>query len=111
MTFAFGASTFIWTSPFSDEKVGELARHVKQLGFDILEICVEDPALVTAERLRVAAGEGGVAISGCGAFGPERDVSHEDAAVRRNGVDYVKLCIDLAAAVGSPHVAGPMYSA
>lgn len=46
----------------------------------------------------------------CGAFGPERDLSHDDPERRRQGVDYLRGCIDLAAAVGSPHVAGPMYA-
>ena len=31
--------------------------------------------------------------------------------MRRNGVAYVKQLVDLAAAIGAPHVVGPMYSA
>jgi D-psicose/D-tagatose/L-ribulose 3-epimerase len=66
---------------------------------------------VSAEAVSAAAEDAGVAVSVCGAFGPERDVSHEERSVRRSGLDYLRGCIDLAAAVGSPHVAGPMYSA
>jgi D-psicose/D-tagatose/L-ribulose 3-epimerase len=106
----FGASTFIWASPFGDDTLF-LAQRVAALGFDTLEICIEDPARVTAAAVRRAATEAGVAISVCGAFGPDRDVSHEDAARRRLGVDYLKACIDLAAEVGSANVSGPMYSA
>ena len=47
----------------------------------------------------------------CGAFGPDRDLSHEDPAVRATGIDYVKRCVDLAAELGAPHFVGPMYSA
>jgi D-psicose/D-tagatose/L-ribulose 3-epimerase len=107
----FGASTFIWASPFSDDEVGSLARRAAGLGFDVLEICIEDPALVTAERVAGEAADAGVAISVCGAFGPDRDVSHEDAEVRRGAVAYVRTCIDLAAELGSENVSGPMYSA
>jgi D-psicose/D-tagatose/L-ribulose 3-epimerase len=107
----FGASTFIWESPFGDEKVDRLARHVADLGFDVLEVCIEDPGLVTASAVREAAEEAGVGISVCGAFGLDRDVSHEDPEVRRQGLDYLKFCIDLAAEVGSQNVIGPMYSA
>ena len=39
----FGASTFIWTSPFGDDRL-HLCRHVAALGFDVIEVCVEDPA-------------------------------------------------------------------
>ncbi len=107
----FGASTFIWASPFSDENVGPLAAKAAELGFDVLEICLEDPALVTVDAVRSAAADAGVEISVCGAFGPDRDVSHEDPAVRRGAGEYLRTCIDIAAAVGSENVSGPMYSA
>jgi len=105
-----GVSTYLWASPFGDEHL-DLFRHARDLGCDVLEICVEDPALITAQAVRSAAEDAAVSVSVCGAFGPERDVSHEEEIVRRAGVDYLRGCIDLAAAVGSPHVAGPMYSA
>lgn len=107
----FGASTFIWASPFGDENVEGLARKVSDLGFDVLEICIEDPALVSAEAVQAAADAAGVGVSVCGAFGPDRDVSHDDPRMRELGVGYLRTCIDLAAKVGSPHVCGPMFSA
>ena len=106
-----GASTFIWESPFRDEVVGPLAQRAAGMGFDVLEICIEDPSLVTAEAVMAACDAAGVGVSVCGAFGPDRDVSHESADVRAGGLDYLRTCIDLAAEVGSPLVAGPMYSA
>jgi D-psicose/D-tagatose/L-ribulose 3-epimerase len=106
----FGANTWIWVSPFGDKDVG-LASHVKELGFDVLEVAIEDTEGLTAEAVRDACEAAGVGTSVCGAFGPDRDLSHEEEAVRRNGVDYLKLCIDFAATVGAPQVAGPMYSA
>lgn len=107
----YGASTFIWSSPFSDGNVHELAQRVAGLGFDVLEICLEDPALVTADAVNAAAADAGVSVSVCGAFGPERDVSREDPDARRFAREYLKGCVDLAVATGSPHVVGPMYSA
>lgn len=107
----YGASTFIWSSPFSDGNAAGLARKAARLDFEVLEICLEDPALVSAEAVASAAATAGVSVSVCGAFGPERDVSHEDPEARRQGVQYLMLCVDLADAVGSPHVVGPMYSA
>ena len=95
----------------SPTRRSSLAAHVRELGFDVLEVCIEEPECVTAGAIRTAAAEASVAVSVCGAFGPDRDVSHDDAAMRRLGVEYLKACVDLAAAVGSPHVAGPMYAA
>ena len=105
-----GASTWIWTSPFADEALG-LVGQVKELGFDVLELAIEDVERVTAGAVREAGEREGVGFSVCGAFGPARDLSHEDPAVRRAGVEYVKACVDLAAGIGAPNFVGPMYSA
>lgn len=106
----FGASTFIWTSPFGNDKL-YLARHVAELGFDFLEICIEDPELVSGSAVREAAMEAAVSVSLCGAFGPDRDISDQEADGRRRGLEYLKRCIELAAEAGAPNVIGPMYSA
>lgn len=108
--YPLGISSFVLASPFSDRDVDQF-DYAKDVGFDLIEVCIEDPALLSAETLIEASSRTGLPISICGAFGPDRDVSHEDAAIRRGAIDYLKLCVDMAAAVGSPHVAGPMYSA
>ncbi len=111
-----GLSTFTLASPFSDSDTfsdshTDAFARTAAFGYDVIEVCIENPSLLTAEALNAAAAENGVQVGICGAFGPDRDLSHEDPERRRAGIDYVKLCVDLAAAVGSPHVAGPMYSA
>jgi D-psicose/D-tagatose/L-ribulose 3-epimerase len=104
-----GASTFIWTSPFGDNKL-DLFDRVAGLGFDVLEVCIEDPSRVTAAAVARAAADAGVAVLVCGAFGPGRDVSNEDEAVREQAIGYLRTCVDIAAEVGSPLVSGPMYA-
>lgn len=104
-----GASTFIWTSPFGDDRLDLFAR-AAALGFDVLEICIEDPSRVTAAAVARAASEAGVDVLVCGAFGPGRDVSAEEQSVRRQAGDYLRTCVDIAAEVGSPLVSGPMYA-
>ncbi|AFR28928.1 sugar phosphate isomerase/epimerase family protein [Arthrobacter sp. Rue61a] len=108
--YQFGVSTFILVSPFTDQDVDQFDV-AKEMGYDLIEVCIEDPAVVSAEALKKASERTGLPVSICGAFGPDRDVSHEDPQKRRQGIDYLKLCVDIAQAVGSPHVAGPMYSA
>ena len=107
---ALGLSTFVLASPFTDSDAIAF-EYVRTLGYDVIEVCVEDPALLSAAFLQEQAAASGLAVGICGAFGPDRDLSHEDEFRRRSGIDYVKHCVDLAEAVGSPHVAGPMYSA
>jgi D-psicose/D-tagatose/L-ribulose 3-epimerase len=100
----------VLASPFTDNDT-QFFKYAREIGFEVFEVCVEDPAQLSAEPLIEAASGTGLQISVCGAFGPDRDVSHEEPDKRAQGVRYLKACIDLAADVGSPHVAGPMYSA
>jgi len=106
----FGASTFIWVSPFSNKTLG-LVKKVRGMGFDIIEICIEDPVTIDASRINEALKENDLRATICGAFGPDRDASSEDQSIRTNAVKYLEACIDAARELGSPSVAGPMYSA
>ena len=69
---------------------------------------MEDPDRITESPLREAGEQAGMTFTVCGAFGPDRDLSHDDAAIRRIGIEYVKRCVDLAAELGAPHFVGPM---
>jgi len=104
-----GLSTFVLASPFSDADLGVFAK-VRAWGYDHVEVCIEDPSLLTAAALRRAADAEGLSVLVCGAFGPDRDVSHQEAGRRQAGIDYLLGCIELAAEVGSPLVSGPMYA-
>src|ERR1700736_1791215 len=106
----FGTSTFIWVSPFSSERL-DLFAHAARLGSDVLEICIEDPTLIRTDEIAEAAASAGIGISVCGAFGPSRDISSEDPEIRAQGLGYLRTCIDIAAALSSSMVSGPMYSA
>ncbi|TVT24314.1 sugar phosphate isomerase/epimerase [Amycolatopsis acidiphila] len=105
-----GLSTFVLASPFSDSDCPAAFAKVAELGYDVIEVCVEDPRLLSAQALRDAAEEHGLAVGICGAFGADRDLSAEDPGHRAAGLNYLRRCVELAAAVGSPHVAGPMYA-
>jgi D-psicose/D-tagatose/L-ribulose 3-epimerase len=106
----FGASTFIWASPFSNRTL-ELIDRVKAIGFDLLEICVENPDTIDVPAIRAKAAQADIGVTICGAFGPSRNLSAEDDAVRSAGLDYLERCIDFAKGLGSPFVSGPMYCA
>ena len=106
----FGASTFIWVSPFSNTTL-DLAEKVRDMGFDILEICIEDPKTIDTQSILQRLESAGIEATVCGAFGPDRDASSEDPAIRRQTVEYLMKCVDFARELKSPFVAGPMYSA
>ena len=106
----FGASTFIWVSPFSTNSFNLLYK-VADMGYDIIEVAVEDKDLIDWVKLKQLARETGLKITISGAFGPNRDLSSEDAAIRKNGLSYIVDCLRLAEETESPIFTGPVYSA
>ena len=105
----FGASTFVWVSPFSSATL-DLIDRVRGFGFDLIEICIEDPDTIDTRAIRARLDAAGLGVTICGAFGPDRDMSAEDPGVRENALRYLRTCIDIAAGLGSGVVVGPMYA-
>jgi len=106
----FGASTWLWTSPFNTGTTA-LFPKLKRMGFDFVEIPVEDPAIIDTVAVRRALADHGLAPVVCGAFGPTRDLTSDDPKLRQTGLDYITRCLDLTVEVGATFFAGPMYSA
>ncbi len=106
----FGASTFIWVSPFSTANI-DLLTKVKNMGYDIIEIAVEDTSIIDWKLIRDTARDLDLKITISGAFGPERDISSTDPAFRAIGKQYIIDCIRIAEQMESPVFGGPVYSA
>ncbi len=106
-----GANTFIWRSPFSTKSDLDLVEKLNGMGFDVIEIAVEDPALIDVAAVKSALDGTGMRAVMCGVFGPDRNISSLDAAERANSEAYLKWMIDAAAELNAGPIIGPMYSA
>jgi D-psicose/D-tagatose/L-ribulose 3-epimerase len=107
----FGVSTWLWTSPFTTKSIDELFPKIADMGFDEVEIAVEYPEMIDTKAL--VQGLERYRLKPCivGAFGPTRDLTHEDPVIQQNCLNYIRDCLQLAADVGAGFVGGPMYSA
>ena len=76
----FGVSTFVWTSPFATADF-DLLDKVADMGYDIIEVAVEDKTLIDWTRLKKRVRETGLGVTISGAFGANRDISSDDAAI------------------------------
>lgn len=106
----YGVSTWLWTSPFTTETIS-LFPKIQNMGFSHVEIPVEDPSLINAPEVAKALMDSGLTAIVCGAFGPTRDLTHEDARVHQVCFEYLDRCFDLCLEWNTDFVAGPMYSA
>lgn len=106
-----GVNAWVWSSPVDTEEFARLAPIVAGMGFDLLEVGIESTTDLDYVRAAAIARANGLATGVCAAMGPDRDLIHPDAAIRDNGMAYVRHCIDAAQALGSANVCGPLYSA
>src|SRR5690606_2181621 len=97
----FGVSTCVWVSPF-DTAAFDLAYKVRDMGYDILEVAVEQQELIDWGKLRELVRETGLKVTISGAFGAERDISSDDPRIREQGLRYITDCIRLAEKRESP---------
>jgi D-psicose/D-tagatose/L-ribulose 3-epimerase len=106
-----GINAWVWTSPVTTDEFSKLVPMVARMGFDLIEIGIEGTSDLDYRRGAEIAKGNGVGVSVCAAMGPDRDLIHPDESIRKNGMSYVRHCIDAAQTLGSPTVCGPLYSA
>ncbi|MEZ4699402.1 MAG: sugar phosphate isomerase/epimerase [Rhodothermales bacterium] len=104
-----GISTWVWTSPATDDVLRRLIPHIAALGYDVIEIPMEYAGQFDVQAAKTLAEAEGLAISVCAVIGGGRDLLLDEE--RAAGETYLRAAIDLAAALDAPAVAGPFYSA
>jgi D-psicose/D-tagatose/L-ribulose 3-epimerase len=106
----FGINSFVWVSPLTTSAVKELAPKVKQLGYDIFELSVENPALLDLPAIKETLQQNSLESVVCGAFGPDRNLCSDNPTLSENAKTYIRWLVDAAAYLGAEVVSGPMYS-
>jgi D-psicose/D-tagatose/L-ribulose 3-epimerase len=106
-----GVNTWVWTSPLTDTAAPALLEHVADLGFDVVELPLEQPGDLTAAALRPVLESTGLAPTVVGAMAPGRNLVDAPASEVAATQDYLRACVDLAHDIGAGAVCGPFYAA
>ena len=106
-----GVNTWVWTSPLTDGGVGDLLRRIAGMGFDAVELPLENPGDLTVRVVAEALAETGLTPYVVGAMAPGRNLVAADPGTVAATQDYLRACVDLAAGVGATAVCGPFYAA
>lgn len=106
-----GLNLWLWGAPMSDAHLAEWVPRADRMGFDVVEVPIENRDGFEYERAGELLAEHGLDCSVVVAMTEERDFLHDDAAVRDNAGEYVRHCVDAAASMGADRVVGPIYSA
>jgi D-psicose/D-tagatose/L-ribulose 3-epimerase len=105
-----GANTWIWVSPLTDERLARLAPRVRDFGFDVIELPIENAGDWDPGRARELLDEVGLKATTAAVMTPERDLVSEDREVIESTLQYVRAAVDMAARAGARTLAGPIYS-
>ena len=103
-----GVNAWVWVSPPTDEAIAALAPRVKAMGFDVLELGLENPGDWEPARMAEVFAANALGATVCAAMGPDRDLT--DPVLVASTQAYVRACIDAVAALGGDVVAGPLYT-
>jgi D-psicose/D-tagatose/L-ribulose 3-epimerase len=105
-----GVNAWVWTSPFTAASVGLIAK-AQALGFDAFTIPVEEPAEIDAVAVRDALRDSDLRVHVTGAFGPTRDLTHDEPRFREESLAYLRDTLALCEQWGARLLVGPCYSA
>ncbi|MFT4471007.1 sugar phosphate isomerase/epimerase family protein [Arthrobacter sulfonylureivorans] len=105
-----GINTWVWQSPLTDAVLPQLLAKIAGMGFDAVELPLENPGDFTAGTARDVLEATNLKPYLVGAMAPGRELVLADAGSVQATQDYLAACIDLAHDLGAPAVCGPFYS-
>ena len=109
MPRTIAVNTWVWTSPLTDATLEPLARLAAEMGYQALELPLENVGDWDPARTREVLDGLGLGAILVGAMGPGRSLlaSAGDVAATQ---DYLRSCLAAAATLGADTVAGPFYA-
>jgi D-psicose/D-tagatose/L-ribulose 3-epimerase len=105
-----GIHAYAWCSAWSNETLALIDR-VASLDLDFIEIPLMRLDLFDAPSIRRRLESAGIDAVCSTVLQAETDITHEDPAVRRRGLDYLIDCVKAAAAIGADSFSGVIYAA
>ena len=109
---SIGVNTWVWTSPLTDEVLPALLRRIAELGFDAVELPLENPGDLDPEATAAVLAETGLAPYVVGAMAPgPRPGRHAPGRRRRRRRTTCAPASTSPPRSGATGVCGPFYAA
>jgi len=106
----YAVHAYSWTSQWSNKTLG-LIDHAKKLGFDVIEIPLMEIDLVDPEKIKERAEQAKIGLCTSTVISKKTDITAEDQATRKSGIEYLKACVKASAEMGAVSFSGVIYSA
>ena len=105
-----GVNLLLWQAQMGPDSVA-LMHKAADMGFDVVEIFVDEPGNIDTQAIRRAAEDRGLGLTCCSIVGPDRDLISEDPQIRSQAKAYIRAACDIGAAIGAKVFCGPLYAA
>ncbi|MCD6313067.1 MAG: sugar phosphate isomerase/epimerase [Thaumarchaeota archaeon] len=106
----FGVHLFLWTERF-DKSAIRLIEKAKRFGFDGVEIPLMELDVIDVEATRRELKKHEVECLGSLGLSLEHDITSDNENVRRNGIEFMKRCVDVVSQLGGDAINGVIYIA
>ncbi|MGD9118883.1 MAG: sugar phosphate isomerase/epimerase [Dehalococcoidia bacterium] len=108
--FKFGVDSLIWTEDFTEKDLPLIGK-AKSLGFSVMDINVAHPDRFPTRAVRDEIRKTDIDVVTTIGLPAECNMIDPDPAVRRHGIDTLKLLVDINIEIGSSVLGGVIYAA
>lgn len=109
MKFRFGVDTFIWSESFAEKDLWVIAK-AKELGFEYVDFAVAHPETFPTDKVIAELKKTGIIPVITHTLEKATNLVSPDAAVRKKGVETLKLLVDISYTIGSKILGGVIYA-
>ncbi len=96
--------------PEMDNSVLEELSYIQSLGYDGVEIPIFNEDINFYKPWKERIQKLGLSAFACTITNGEQNLISQDVQIRKNGLDFLKKAVDIAAFLGSPYLSGPFHS-
>lgn len=108
--FKFGVDSFIWTENFSKNDLWIIPK-AKEIGFETIDIAIAHPEKFPTKLVKEKIDETGIDVVTTTTLNKNTNLISPDEQIRRNGIESLKLLIDINVELGSTILGGVNYAA
>lgn len=104
-----GIHAYAWCSQWSNDTL-DLIDRVKGLGLDFIEIPLMALETFDAKAISQRLHQVGIETCTSTVLLNDTDITSDDPAIRKKGVEYLKKCVDATSQIGAHNFSGVIYS-
>ncbi len=109
MEFKFGVDSFIWAENFTEKDLWVVGK-AREIGFDYMDFAIAHPKNFPTDKVLEEIKKHNIIPVTSTTLDKETNLASPDAAIRKNGIESLKLLVDINYKLGSKILGGVNYA-